>query len=350
MTALRFALSLSLCSIASKASPAYSATLKLGSRAIEDYGLLQSNGCVVPYQMYWHDTYSDKTTQRNDTSTSRWDDLLQACEVSASIPTHMPCVPPPPEELSFQLCVGTCCIVRLGQTPSYNTTTYLLKHEPNHDYDYNEENEPEIIQLSQHKTHMHLTVRIPVQLTRAAKIIGILLCLMIASVVLFTAQHFDSLAKFRGRLPPSWGPHMQQEYPFRKFYNDVTDWLRTTEAPQHLQGWLLKDQLKGLAWQMVDRMPPEEVYAGGLGPDMQWRSPVVLIMDAFRRKFGLLDDDQRLFPLLRFMAFDKLPGESFTCMETRFDMRRQDAEEMSGFIMSVEAISLLFIKCLKLTA
>ena len=120
---------------------------------------------------------------------------------------------------------------------------------------------------------------------------------------------------------------MQQEYPFRKFYNDVTDWLRTTEAPQHLQGWLLKDQLKGLAWQMVDRMPPEEVYAGGIGPDMQWRSPVVLIMDAFRRKFGLLDDDQRLFPLLRFMAFDKLPGESFTCMETRFDVRLQDAEE-----------------------
>ena len=88
--------------LASQASPAYSATLKLGSRAYQDYGLLKHYGCALPL---------------NGFESMPWDDLLKACDVLDYMPTHMTCVPPLQGKDSFQLCVGTCCVVRLGQQP-----------------------------------------------------------------------------------------------------------------------------------------------------------------------------------------------------------------------------------------
>ena len=71
-------------------------------------------------------------------------------------------------------------------------------------------------------------------------------------------------------------------------------------------------------------------------------------MDAFRRKFGHMDDEHWRYPLLKPLAFDRVPGESFAIMYERFDIVCQDAEEASGFIMTIEVYSVMIIKFLRL--
>ena len=165
------------------------------------------------------------------------------------------------------------------------------------------------------------------------------------TLVGLTAGHaYESTQQFRTRMPPMWGPHMNREYSFRKYYKDVADWLVTTESPPSMLAFLVKRQLKGTALKLVERMTRTEMLVGGFGHDGVWRDPVPLILDTLRLRFGELDSGRRLVPMLKMMSFSRVPGELFTEFMVRFDMVREDAENEAGFFLSTEAYALIIIR------
>ena len=129
-------------------------------------------------------------------------------------------------------------------------------------------------------------------------ILGCIVC-GVVGLVKIAQGGYDTTQKFRGRMPPMWGPNMAHEYSFRHYYRDVQDWMMVTDCPYAQQGWAILTQLRGTAKKMIKKMTPAELITGGYGHDGKFRSPVPLILDCLRRRFGHLDEETRLIPLIK---------------------------------------------------
>ena len=146
----------------------------------------------------------------------------------------------------------------------------------------------------------------------------LLVGLAITTVLMYTVgQAYDSVTTLQKKMPPVWGPHMRHEYPFKKYYEDMSEWLLMTEIPTPQQAFYVRKQLKGTARKLIDRMSKPEMLVGGFGHDGQWRDPVPLLMDTLRIRFGELQDERRLVPIFKLMAFARKPGEMFSEMMAR---------------------------------
>ena len=96
---------------------------------------------------------------------------------------------------------------------------------------------------------------------------------------------------------------MAMHYSFKKWYKDIMEWIMLTEIPPEKQAFAIKTQLKGMAYELIDRMPPDDLIVGGIGLDGNFKLPVALIMDSLRRHYGHLDEESRILPMMKLLDF-----------------------------------------------
>ena len=95
------------------------------------------------------------------------------------------------------------------------------------------------------------------------------------------------------RIPPRWGPEMENTYTFHNYAQDVLDWCLQTDVPPHCQCACIAGKLSGTARELARTMSPnEKMYGGQI--DGQDVDPVTLLLYALQVRFASLGEETRL--------------------------------------------------------
>ena len=147
------------------------------------------------------------------------------------------------------------------------------------------------------------------------------------------------------RLPPAWGPEMQQTYPFRRWMQDVLLWSVASDLDGSRKAALLIMQLKGGAQELARGYPPQTLIQGGLINGVQ-ADPLTYIIHGLAERFAALGEELRLGSITELLSFSRNNHQHERIDEilVRFDVARQRAHDEGQLTVSITGLTWLLLR------
>ena len=151
----------------------------------------------------------------------------------------------------------------------------------------------------------------------------------------------------QNRLPPQWGPAMEERpipYLFREWMTDIRLWVTHTDLHPAAQVEMIIPRLSGRASSAVERLSEDERRLGGIINGLQL-DPVSFLLESLRIRLDydntirdriiraqLARELDRLMTLRRYQQFVRYPDESIAHMIRRFNLVRLEAIDAGNFL------------------
>lgn len=109
-----------------------------------------------------------------------------------------------------------------------------------------------------------------------------------------------------GRVPPSWSPEHEKEYPFRFYEADALLWCAATDLDENRRGPALALRLTGSAKMIIRELDPailingQNVLENGVQVVL---TGVQALMRIMRRRFAPLDQEAQIHAMQEFFSF-----------------------------------------------
>ena len=192
---------------------------------------------------------------------------------------------------------------------------------------------PSIIQPDNSNPTKHSTYPVIVVSTAVipAGIVGVVCCM------LPTRQ--------QGRLPPSWGPERESQYPFSDWARDILLWTIMSDWDNSRKAAAILSQLSGGAQEFARQLPPAVIIAGGSINGVQV-DPVTYLMHELSSRFGRMSEEVRLESLRSLFEFHSKPNERIDTLLERFDTVRARAAEQGRLTVSWEGLSWILLRAI----
>ena len=147
------------------------------------------------------------------------------------------------------------------------------------------------------------------------------------------------------RLPPAWGPEMQQQYPFRRWVQDVLLWSVASDLDASRKAAMLVMQLSGGAQELARSYPPQVLIHGG-NINGQPVDPLTFVIHGLSERFAALGEELRLGSITELLSFARLPHKQERIDEilVRFDVVRQPAFDEGQLTVSITGLTWLLLR------
>ena len=152
------------------------------------------------------------------------------------------------------------------------------------------------------------------------------------------------------RMPPSWGPEMQEQYSFRQWSHDILVWSVAVEGDPSRKAALLTMALKGVAAEYIKSLPPAVLINGGM-INGNAADPLTFIMHSLAERFSLLGEEVRMSSLTDLFHFRRnfAANEKVDELIARFELVRQRAHDQGQLTISIPGLCWLLLKALEVT-
>ena len=145
------------------------------------------------------------------------------------------------------------------------------------------------------------------------------------------------------KLPPSWGPELESNYPFVHWSRDVLLWSIMSEWDGGRKAAALLSVLTGNARELARTIPPAVILNGGV-INGQAVDSVTFIMHSLAQRYARLGEEQRLEAIQGLLSFDRHSGERIDALLQRFDGARIKAQEHGNLVLSPQGLSWLLLR------
>ena len=174
-------------------------------------------------------------------------------------------------------------------------------------------------------------------------LIAILTAIATSAAVCWMVPGFN--AGQAARLPPAWGPEMQQTYPFRRWMQDVLLWSVASDLDGSRKAALLIMQLKGGAQELARGYPPQTLIQGGLINGVQ-ADPLTYVIHGLAERFAALGEELRLGSITELLSFSRNHHQHERIDEilVRFDVARQRAHDEGQLTVSITGLTWLLLR------
>ena len=152
-----------------------------------------------------------------------------------------------------------------------------------------------------------------------------------------------NLQTVTNRVPPSWCPEKDKQYPLRVFLQDLRLWQVGTDMDVARQGPSVAQRLAGSAKELARELDATALSVGVNRLDNNGNLMHVpgmqLLIDALNRRYGALAQELEVFSINEFFTFRRMSGETFDALLTRFELMRGRALANANFDMTVCGIA-----------
>ena len=115
--------------------------------------------------------------------------------------------------------------------------------------------------------------------------------------------------------PPYWDPSFDHKYSFRRYMTDMQHWVLLTDLPPHQQATMVLMNLGGAAYQLINAMPPTELYAGAVVNGVPL-DPVSNILLKLHHRFAQQDIVTRMSAMSEMLSFRRHEREGTNSTHT----------------------------------
>ena len=148
------------------------------------------------------------------------------------------------------------------------------------------------------------------------------------------------------RLPPSWSPERQEQYPFRQWVHEVMIWsIMKADLNESRKAAAILSQLRGAAAEFAREIPPQIIVQGGVVNGTP-TDPMTYLIHALAENYSALGEEQRLHAMTEMMSFQRKPGELTDQLLTRFDSVRMRAIQQGQLNMSIQGLTWLLLRAI----
>ena len=161
------------------------------------------------------------------------------------------------------------------------------------------------------------------------------------------AMHLGAMSS---KVPPSWCPEKDRQYPLRAWTADIRLWALGTDVDALRQGPVAAGRIIGTARDLIRELDPNVLSAGGVFADDQGNpmqfSGLECLIRALTRRYGPLAQELEIFVIGEILLFKRNPGEDVDSCVSRFELVRTKAFNGAGFDMSWVGFSFLLLTIL----
>ena len=152
------------------------------------------------------------------------------------------------------------------------------------------------------------------------------------------------------KVPPSWSPERDRQYPLRTWTQDVRLWALGTDIDPLKQGPVVAARIAGTAKELIRELDPNILAHGAAFPDengniVQFTGLEALVR-ALSRRYAPLAQELEVFCIAEILQFQRKPGEDTDGVISRFELTRTKAVNGAGFDMSWIGFSFLLLTIL----
>ena len=166
---------------------------------------------------------------------------------------------------------------------------------------------------------------------------------MVAMLILTITAICYMHHEHRDRGPPIWGPHMQDQFPFRRWTREVMLWSIREEMPAARKAAWVATNLRGGAKELIDTLPPQAILNGGLINGVNV-APMTFLLHSLSERYSALGEESRMKAMVEMMNLSSQPREKIDDMLTRFDIVRHRASIEGNLGMNTQATSWILLR------
>ena len=150
------------------------------------------------------------------------------------------------------------------------------------------------------------------------------------------------------KVPPYWGPEVEQEYPFKYWVKDVELWALSTELAEDKQGPVTAGRLGGVARSMAREMPHNMLVHGTLLADGTRRTGLESLVRGLAKRFAPLGMETAFRAMTEFLGFRRSDSEEIDSALARWEILKMRVAVHAVFTMSNSGYALLLLLALRI--
>jgi hypothetical protein len=164
-----------------------------------------------------------------------------------------------------------------------------------------------------------------------------------------TDGYSDQYGTCSSKVPPSWDPSWDKQYPFHVYQQDVLLWANgICELDDHQRGPAVAMRLQGVAREVVRELNLQVLMHGHMIPDPNvppnvaqgiqipqvFQSGLEYLFVILRTRFGMLPQETAIQGISDFLMFSRHHGENTDQTISRFEILRHRAFNQAGLVVS----------------
>ena len=158
------------------------------------------------------------------------------------------------------------------------------------------------------------------------------------------------LGMMNSKVPPSWAPEKDRQYPLRTWISDVRLWALGTDVDLNRQGPVVAARIAGTAKELIRELDPNILALGAVFQDAQGNpvqhTGLESLIRALSRRYAPLAQELEVFCIAEILQFQRKPGEDTDGVISRYELTRVKAMNGAGFDMSWVGFSFLLLTIL----
>ena len=158
------------------------------------------------------------------------------------------------------------------------------------------------------------------------------------------------LAMTNSKVPPSWTPERDRQYPLRTWTQDIRLWAMGTDVDVQRQGPVVAMRIGGTARELVRELDVQVLAQGMMLADANGQlvqtTGLECLIRALHRRYAPLSQELEIHCLSEILLFRRHPGEDTDAVISRFELARDKALAGAGFDMSWVGFAFLLMSIL----
>ena len=149
------------------------------------------------------------------------------------------------------------------------------------------------------------------------------------------------------KVPPSWAPEKDKQYPLRTWVQDIRLWSVATDTEVQRQGPVAAQRIGGTAKELIRELDMNVLVHGMAFADDQGQliphTGLECLIRALTRRYAPLAQEVEVHCIAEILQFRRAPGEDSDAVISRFELCRERALNGAGFDMSWVGFSFLLL-------
>ena len=149
------------------------------------------------------------------------------------------------------------------------------------------------------------------------------------------------------KVPPSWAPEKDKQYPLRTWVQDIRLWSVATDTEANRQGPVAAQRIGGTAKELIRELDMNVLVHGMAFADqagnMIQHTGLECLIRALTRRYAPLAQEVEVHCIAEILQFRRAPGEDSDAVISRYELCRERALNGAGFDMSWVGFSFLLL-------
>ena len=150
------------------------------------------------------------------------------------------------------------------------------------------------------------------------------------------------------KTPPGWCVEQAHAYSLRSWLSDLVLWSASTDVEPQRQGPMAALQITGMARDLVREIPPHILRDGQVDQAGVHTTGLMILAQNLTNRFMPMEAELATRALAELMSFARLNDETLDACLVRFDVLRNRAAQRGGMGMTVQGMSWLLLRGLRI--